>query len=373
MMNTKYTRPPIESLACVEPECDLYGQVGQDNLTVRKVYGADQIRYLRCRRCGCEFSERKGTALWNTKVSEAKAVAVAEHLSEGCSQASTARLVKVDLSVVQRLNRTVGRHGQRFHTTHVQDVQVAALQADERHGFSATKQATLWEAEIMDPQSKLVLSHVQGRRDEGLIRRLYADARQRVAHRHKLVLFTDGEHSYASLFPAYFGVAYQPSRQGKRGRLPQTRYRIPRTLAHVQIVKQRCGHRVVRVDIRYTHGSRKCAQFALQALGYQQANTSAIERRNATARRMAVYQVRKSLAFARRPDVKTALGWWGVTVYNWCRKHRALRQPLRQPTAKKSTSSVLRPWPLAWHNVFSRSGTSCLHQSIPPNPGDNLT
>jgi hypothetical protein len=148
---------------------------------VRKVYGADQIRYLRCRRCGCEFSERKGTALWNTKVSEAKAVAVAEHLSEGCSQASTARLVKVDLSVVQRLNRTVGRHGQRFHTTHVQDVQVAALQADERHGFSATKQATLWEAEIMDPQSKLVLSHVQGRRDEGLIRRLYADARQRVA------------------------------------------------------------------------------------------------------------------------------------------------------------------------------------------------
>jgi IS1 family transposase/transposase-like protein len=367
-MKTEITRPPIESLACVEPECDLYGQTGQDNLSVRKIYGAEGIRYLRCRRCGCEFSERKGTALWNTKVAEAKAVAVAEHLSEGCSQESTARLVKVDISVVQRLNRVVGGHARRFHTTHVQKVEVAALQADERHGFSGRKGGAVWEAEVMEPRSKLVLSHVQGRRDEGLIRRLYADASRRIANRHELVLFTDGEHSYASLFPEYFGVAYQPSRQGARGRFPHTRYRIPRTLAHVQIVKQRIAHRVVRVDIRYTHGSRKRAHQALEALGYQQANTSAIERRNATARRMAVYQVRKSLAFARRSDAKIALGWWGVTVYNWCRKHRSLRQPLPQPTSKKSTCNVLPPWPPVWRNRFFLSATSCSHRSISPAP-----
>jgi transposase-like protein/IS1 family transposase len=368
MMNTKHTRPPIESLACVAPECDLYGQAGQNNLTIRKVYGADQIRYLRCGCCGYEFSARKGTALWNTKVREAKAVAVAEHLSEGCSQASTARLVKVDISVVQRLNRTVGQHGQRYHAEQVRAVEVQALQADERHGFSETKQAAMWEAEVMDPQSKLVLSHVQGQRDEGLIRRLYADASQRVANRHALVLFTDGEHSYASLFAAYFGVAYQPSRQGCRGRRPKTRYRIPRSLAHVQIVKQRVGRRVVEVDIRYTHGSRKCAHHALEKLGYQRPNTSAIERRNATARRMAVYQTRKSLAFARRPQVKSALGWWGVTVYNWCRPHRTLRQLLPHPTGKKSTGNAHPPWPLAWHNVFSPSGTSCSRHSIPLTP-----
>jgi len=45
-MKNKSTRPPIESLACVESECDLYGQAGQGNLTVRKVYGKDEIRYL---------------------------------------------------------------------------------------------------------------------------------------------------------------------------------------------------------------------------------------------------------------------------------------------------------------------------------------
>ncbi|KKK68810.1 hypothetical protein LCGC14_2940330, partial [marine sediment metagenome] len=61
---------------------------------------------------------------------EAKAVSVAEHLSEGCSQKSTARLVDVDISVVQRLNGVIGKHGRRFHEERVQDVEVEALEAD---------------------------------------------------------------------------------------------------------------------------------------------------------------------------------------------------------------------------------------------------
>ena len=294
---------------------------------MRKTYGKERIRFVRCRSCGCEFSAPKrlpkGTALWNTKVSEVKAVAVAEHLSEGCSQESIMRLVKVEISVVQRLNRVAGRHACAFHDGYVRAVEVEALEADERHGFTDSKAQAAWEAEVVDPQSKLILAHEQGRRDEELIRRLYQDGVERVANRHNLVLFTDGEHSYASLFPQFFGVAYQPSRRGTRGRLPKTRYRIPHTLAHVQIVKRRLGYRVVQVDVRYAHGSRKRAHQALDTLGYQQPNTSAIERRNATARRMDIYQIRKSMAFARRPEVKTALGWWGVTVYNWCRKHRS--------------------------------------------------
>lgn len=52
---------------------------------VRKVYGKDRIRYLRCRSCAREFSERKNTALFNTKIEEKKAISVAEHLAEGVS------------------------------------------------------------------------------------------------------------------------------------------------------------------------------------------------------------------------------------------------------------------------------------------------
>src|SRR5258706_10023885 len=321
------TRPELETLACVNERCEWSGRAGQHNLTVRKTYGKDGIRYLRCRECGAEFSERKHTALWNTKVSEERAVSVAEHLAEGCSLKATARLAKVHPSVVTRLNRKAGGHAEAFHDERVQDLEVVALEADERHGYAQDKSQPQWEAEVIDPMSKFVVSHVQGQRDEALIRGLLEDAAKRLANRHELVLFTDGEASYASLFPEIFGVAYRPSRQGNYGRFPAVRYRIPRTLAHVQIVKHRQGQRLVKVDIRYVHGSKRCVHRVLEQLGYTTPNTSAIERRNGTARRMNAHQVRRSLAFSRREDTKPALGWWGLTVYKWSRPPRFLPPP----------------------------------------------
>jgi IS1 family transposase/transposase-like protein len=330
------TRSPLDSLACVNERCELYGQAGQENLTVRKVYGKDQIRFLRCRVCGSEFSERKKTALWNTKVREAKAISVGEHLAEGCSLKGTARLVKVDPTTVRRLNQRLGEHGEAFHDERVHDVQLEALEADERHGYANDKRAAAWEAEIVDPVSKFVLSHVQGRRNEALIRRLLSDGASRLTNRHDIVLLTDGDASYATLFPEIFGEPYRPSRNGRRGRFPKVRFRIPRRLAHVQVIKHRQGKRVVDIEVRHTHGSQKRVDQALEQLGYSVPNTSAIERRNGTARRMNAHQVRRSLAFSRRPDTKVALGWWGVTVYNWCRPHRSLRQQLAAPVGKKS-------------------------------------
>ena len=342
--STTLTRSPLDSLACVNGRCELYGQAGQSNLTVRKVYGAERIRYLRCRVCRAEFSERKQTALWNTKVPEAKAVAVGEHLAEGCSLKGTARLVKVDASTVRRLNQRLGEYGQLFHHDHAQALRVEAIEADERHGYASHKGEPAWEAELMDPVSKFVISHVQGRRNEALIRTLLEDGAARLAQRQNVVLLTDGEASYATLFPEIFGQPYRPSRASHRGRPPKLRFRIPRSLAHVQVVKHRAGSRMTHIEIRHAHGSHKRVTGVLEKLGYQVANTSAIERRNGTARTMCAYQVRKSLAFARRTDTKLALGWWGVTVYNWCRSHRSLRQLLAQAVGKKSISSVQRRW-----------------------------
>ena len=339
------TRLPLESLACVEPDCKLYGQPGQGNLTVRKVYGKhDKIRFLRCSACQAEFSERKNTALWNCKIPEEKAVSVTEHLSEGNSIKGTARLVRVDPSTVRRLNKRSGQHGEQYHDEKVQEIEVENLEGDERHGFVARKSQPAWEAELMDPKSKFVLSHVQGRRDEALIRRLLQDGADRLVDPHQIALFTDGDASYATLFPEIFGHPYRPARKRNRGRRPNMQYRIPRSAAHVQIIKHRQHKRLQAVEIRYTHGSQKRIEQALTDLDYQVPNTSAIERRNGTARLMSKAQVRKTLAFAKREDQKTALGWWGVTVYNWCRPHRSLRQLLPEPQGKKSTSNV----PLLW-------------------------
>ncbi len=69
----------------------LLKEKGAGNLPVRKVYGKDRIRYLRCRACSRQFSERKNTALFNSKIEESKAISVAEHLSEGVSMKGTSR------------------------------------------------------------------------------------------------------------------------------------------------------------------------------------------------------------------------------------------------------------------------------------------
>jgi IS1 family transposase/transposase-like protein len=366
------TRPPLETLACVNPRCEWYGQPGQNNLTVRKTYGKDEIRSLRCQACGSEFSERKNTALWNTKIAEAKAIAVGEHLAEGCSLKGTARLVNVDPSTVRRLNQRMGDHSAAFHHEHVQAIDVEMLEADERHGYAGQKGQPAWEAELMDPESKFILSHVQGQRDETLIRRLLSDGVSRLANRHNLVLMTDGDASYASLFPEIFGQSYRPRRQGRCGRLPDRRFRIPRTLAHVQIIKRREGGRVTQVDIRYTHGSHKRVHQALEHVGYLTPNTSAIERRNGTARRMSAHQVRKSLAFSRRPNTKLALGWWSVTVYNWSRPHRSLRQPLPVPVGKKSTDPARPRWPWGWPIISFPFANSSSRRCFLPSVGDNL-
>lgn len=133
----------------------------------------------------------------------------------------TARLVNIDPGTVRRLNQRMGEHGEAFHHEHVQAIEVEMLEADERHGYAGKKGQLAWEAELMDRESKLILSHVQGQRDEMLIRRLLSDGTSRLANRHKLVLMTDGAASYASLFAEIFGQSYQPPRQGSRGRLPQ--------------------------------------------------------------------------------------------------------------------------------------------------------
>lgn len=136
-------RPALSTLACVNSECQSYGQSGQGNLVIRKVYGQDRLRLLRCRICQEEFSERRGTALFNTKLSESKAIDVIDHLDEGCSIRATARLTKVAKESVARLLKASGRHAQRFHDREVRDLTPRLLEFDEQWSFVKKNRKTV--------------------------------------------------------------------------------------------------------------------------------------------------------------------------------------------------------------------------------------
>ena len=50
---------------------------------------------------------------------------------------------------------------------------------------------------------------------------------------------------------------------------------------------------------------------------------------------MNAHQVRRSLAFAHRPQTRKALAWWSMAVYNWVRANRSLRLRLPIPQGRR--------------------------------------
>ena len=106
-------RPADDGLGrfcCQNPACPDYGQRGKGNLTVPMRYGAQGRRLLRCRTCKARFSERKGTPLFDARLPQDKALAVLEHLADGCGVRQTGRLVGVNKNTAARYGLFAGRH-----------------------------------------------------------------------------------------------------------------------------------------------------------------------------------------------------------------------------------------------------------------------
>ena len=61
------------------------------------------------------FSERKGTVLEQARLPDEKALAVLNHLREGCGTRATGRLVEVDKNTVTRYLAKAGAHAEPLH------------------------------------------------------------------------------------------------------------------------------------------------------------------------------------------------------------------------------------------------------------------
>ena len=106
----------LARFCCQNQDCPDYGKRGIGNLTVCARYGKDkQRRMLYCRTCKARFSERKGTPLFGSQLTEEKALSVLEHLAERNGVRATARLVKVNRNTVVRYSRLAGAHARQLH------------------------------------------------------------------------------------------------------------------------------------------------------------------------------------------------------------------------------------------------------------------
>ena len=105
----------LSRFCCLNTACADYGKRGAGNLTVPMRYGPQQRRLLRCRTCKARFSERKGTPLFGSQLTEEKALSIFEHLAERNGVRATARLVKVNRNTVIRYSRLAGDHARQLH------------------------------------------------------------------------------------------------------------------------------------------------------------------------------------------------------------------------------------------------------------------
>jgi hypothetical protein len=106
----------LSRFCCMNEQCPDHGKRGLGNLTVCARYGKDkQRRMLYCRSCKYRFSERKGTPLFGSQLTEQKAISIFEHLAERNGVRATARLVKVNRNTVVRYARLAGEHARQLH------------------------------------------------------------------------------------------------------------------------------------------------------------------------------------------------------------------------------------------------------------------
>jgi transposase-like protein len=105
----------LARFCCQNPDCSDFGKRGLANLRVCFRYGPQQRRLLACRTCQKRFSERKGTPLFDTRLPDDKAVAVLNHIAEGCGVRKTSRLVGVNKDTVLRYSLLAGEHARQLH------------------------------------------------------------------------------------------------------------------------------------------------------------------------------------------------------------------------------------------------------------------
>ena len=181
-------RRPLEELCCVNESCADRGRKDAGNLSVRTGKGTARWRVLRCSTCRTEFSERKGTALWGTKMPPDKAKAIAEHLQDGCGIRQTARLVGASKDGVTSIGIRLGLHARAVHDERVRNLDVNEAQFDEKWAFVGKKQkhcdpdepgdiakGDQWDHTAVDAESRVVVSMVVGKRDGETLKEVVAD------------------------------------------------------------------------------------------------------------------------------------------------------------------------------------------------------
>ena len=172
---------------------------------------------------------------------------------------------------------------------------------------------------IQDRESRFVVAHASGRRQEALAAEAITKAHAR-SRGQPVSWCSDGWGAY----PKAIRRAYRrPVKTGRRGRPPLV---VPEGVSLTQTIKHRDEHgRLLSVEIRPTIGAAAAEEVEQQPVPVH------IERLNGALRDRLACLTRKTHAFAKSTSTWDALFGLALFEHNWLRSHPALSQPSTVP------------------------------------------
>lgn len=189
------------------------------------------------------------------------------------------------------------------------------------------QQGDNWDHVALDPEHRLVLSVVPGKRTAEKVEALVEDLKQRTGGRTMNLITSDEYKPYRGAILKAYGEQVVPPRTGRPGR-PQEPYYTPSPdLKYATVHKTREKGRVVKIDFRVVFGTVAAVMAALQlSTVSNKINTAFVERQNGTDRNRNGRKVRKTYCFSKDWEVHNAVTYFTMYTYNFCWPVRTLRQ-----------------------------------------------
>lgn len=215
-----------------------------------------------------------------------------------------------------------------------------------------------------DPEHRLVLAVVFGRREQRHIRELVQTVKAQLQERVPRLITTDGFAGYAQVFRSVFSTVLKP--QHRRGEPnPGGPKRIAAEgLTFATVTKQTEAGRVVKVTRELVLGTAANLAAALDASTVSATiNTSFLERHNGTDRHRNARKRRRTYSFSKDWEVHAAAGYFTLYSYNFCWCVRTLGIKRLDGTWHKRTPAMAagltdHVWTLSeWLNRPALSGS----------------
>ena len=217
--------------------------------------------------------------------------------------------------------------------------QTREVQFDEKWAFVGKKekhcdpddpddarQGDHWDHVALNPEHRLVVSVVPGKRTSENVRLLVNDFKRRTQGRLMNLMTSDEYSAYETEILAAYGETVVPPRTGKPGRPRKPYQKPPEDLRYATVHKTREKGRVTKIERRVVFGTLAAVVAALAVSTASKAiNTAFVERQNGTDRNRNGRKVRKTYCFSKDWGVHEAVTYFTLYSYNFCWPVRTLR------------------------------------------------